>query len=121
MIGDPKERAEHVMLVDLGRNDLGRVCDYGTVKVSEMMVIGKFCSHVMRIVQSRSRHAAENMDATRWYVLPSPLAHSPAHRKSARWGMLRSGVRRGVMAALMGYSLAATPDLHRHSHAGHAW
>ena len=48
LINDPKERAEHVMLVDLGRNDLGRVCDYGTVKVTKMMYIERF-SHVMHI------------------------------------------------------------------------
>jgi len=46
---DEKERAEHVMLVDLGRNDLGRVCDYGSVKVNELMVIERY-SHVMHIV-----------------------------------------------------------------------
>ncbi len=49
LLADPKERAEHVMLVDLGRNDLGRVCEYGTVKVSEYAVIEKY-SHVMHIV-----------------------------------------------------------------------
>jgi anthranilate synthase component 1 len=49
LIADPKERAEHVMLVDLGRNDLGRVCDYGTVHVPELMVVERY-SHVMHIV-----------------------------------------------------------------------
>ena len=49
LLADPKERAEHVMLVDLGRNDLGRVCQPGTVKVSELMVIERY-SHVMHIV-----------------------------------------------------------------------
>jgi len=48
---DPKERAEHVMLVDLGRNDLGRVCRYGTVSVPELMKIERY-SHVMHIVSS---------------------------------------------------------------------
>ncbi|MBC8099232.1 MAG: chorismate-binding protein, partial [Armatimonadetes bacterium] len=48
LLADPKERAEHVMLIDLGRNDLGRVCDYGTVKVTEMMIVEKY-SHVMHI------------------------------------------------------------------------
>jgi len=49
LLGDPKERAEHVMLVDLGRNDVGRVCDYHTVRLSECMVIERY-SHVMHIV-----------------------------------------------------------------------
>jgi anthranilate synthase component 1 len=49
LLADPKERAEHVMLVDLGRNDLGRVCEYGTVHVLEFFTIEKY-SHVMHIV-----------------------------------------------------------------------
>jgi anthranilate synthase component 1 len=49
LLADPKERAEHVMLVDLGRNDLGRVCEYGTVQVSDFFTIEKY-SHVMHIV-----------------------------------------------------------------------
>jgi len=49
LLDDPKERAEHVMLVDLARNDLGRVCDYGTVAVKDLMVIERY-SHVMHIV-----------------------------------------------------------------------
>ncbi|MBN1305569.1 MAG: anthranilate synthase component I [Anaerolineales bacterium] len=51
LLDDPKERAEHVMLVDLARNDLGRVCDYGSVHVSEQMVIERY-SHVMHIVSN---------------------------------------------------------------------
>ena len=49
LLADPKERAEHVMLVDLGRNDLGRVCRYGTINVPEYAVIERY-SHVMHIV-----------------------------------------------------------------------
>jgi len=49
LLADPKERAEHVMLVDLGRNDLGRVCEYGTVRVSDFFTVEKY-SHVMHIV-----------------------------------------------------------------------
>ena len=46
-----KERAEHVMLVDLGRNDLGRVCDYGTVRVPQYMALERY-SHVMHLVST---------------------------------------------------------------------
>jgi anthranilate synthase component 1 len=46
---DPKECAEHIMLVDLGRNDLGRVCDYGSIKVSELLAVERY-SHVMHLV-----------------------------------------------------------------------
>ena len=49
LLADPKERAEHVMLVDLGRNDLGRVCEYHTVEVTDFMIVERF-SHVMHIV-----------------------------------------------------------------------
>lgn len=49
LLADPKERAEHVMLVDLARNDIGRVCDFGTVEVKDLMIIERY-SHVMHIV-----------------------------------------------------------------------
>ena len=53
LLADPKERAEHVMLVDLSRNDLGRVCEFGSVTVDELMVIERY-SHVMHIVSGVS-------------------------------------------------------------------
>ena len=49
LLADPKERAEHVMLVDLARNDIGRVCDYESVEVKDLMIIERY-SHVMHIV-----------------------------------------------------------------------
>src|SRR5207245_7937043 len=49
LLADPKERAEHVMLVDLARNDIGRVCDFGSVQVKDLMTIERY-SHVMHIV-----------------------------------------------------------------------
>ena len=59
LLADPKERAEHVMLVDLGRNDLGRVCQPGSVTVKDLMVIERY-SHVMHIVsQVEGRLAAQ--------------------------------------------------------------
>ena len=62
LLADPKERAEHVMLVDLGRNDLGRVCAQGTVKVSEFMGVERF-SHVMHIVSNVQGRLKPSMDA----------------------------------------------------------
>ena len=61
LLADPKERAEHIMLVDLGRNDLGRVCDYGSVKVERLMFVERF-SHVMHLVSSLRGHLRENVD-----------------------------------------------------------
>ena len=65
MLSDEKERAEHVMLVDLGRNDLGRVSEYGSVKVRDLMHVERY-SHVMHIVsalEGRLRPALDAMDA----------------------------------------------------------
>lgn len=62
LLADPKERAEHVMLVDLGRNDLGRVCDYHTVQVNEFMIIEKY-SHVMHIVSNVVGHLKREKNA----------------------------------------------------------
>lgn len=62
LLADPKERAEHVMLVDLGRNDLGRVCRTGTVSVSELMIIERY-SHVMHIVSNVQGTLQEDRDA----------------------------------------------------------
>ncbi|WP_136513414.1 anthranilate synthase component I [Geomonas edaphica] len=62
LLADPKECAEHVMLVDLGRNDLGRVCTTGSVKVSELMVIERY-SHVMHIVSNVQGNLAQGFDA----------------------------------------------------------
>ena len=59
---DEKERAEHVMLVDLGRNDLGRVSDYGTVKVRDLMYVEKY-SHVMHLVSALEGHLRPDLDA----------------------------------------------------------
>jgi len=62
LLASEKERAEHIMLVDLGRNDLGRVCDYGTVKVEQLMGVERF-SHVMHIVSSLRGRLREDVDA----------------------------------------------------------
>ncbi len=62
LLTDPKERAEHVMLVDLERNDLGRVCTYGSVQTNEFMAVEQ-CSHVNHIVSTVQGRLAESRDA----------------------------------------------------------
>jgi anthranilate synthase component 1 len=62
LLADPKERAEHLMLVDLGRNDLGRISEYGSVHVSDFMVIEKY-SHVLHIVSNVEGTLAKGKDA----------------------------------------------------------
>ena len=61
MLASEKERAEHIMLVDLGRNDLGRVCDYGTVKVEKLLTVERY-SHVMHLVSSLRGRLREDVD-----------------------------------------------------------
>ncbi|MGA8143105.1 MAG: anthranilate synthase component I [Candidatus Acidiferrales bacterium] len=61
LLADPKERAEHIMLVDLGRNDLGRVCEYGSVKPERLMFVERY-SHVMHLVSSLRGRLRDGVD-----------------------------------------------------------
>ncbi len=72
LLADEKERAEHVMLVDLGRNDVGRVCRYGTVKVSGLMFVERY-SHVMHLVSSIRGKLRKDVDAwdALWACFPA--------------------------------------------------
>jgi anthranilate synthase component I len=82
LINDPKERAEHVMLVDLGRNDLGRVCKYGTVSVDELMAVETY-SHVLHIVSQVSgelRDGVTAMDVLRAALPAGTLSGAPKVR-----------------------------------------
>jgi anthranilate synthase component 1 len=82
LLADPKERAEHVMLVDLGRNDLGRVCEYGTVAVDELMVVETY-SHVLHIVSQVSgtlRDGMSAMDVLRATLPAGTLSGAPKVR-----------------------------------------
>ena len=62
LLADEKERAEHVMLVDLGRNDVGRVCKYGSVSVNDLMILERY-SHVMHIVSDVTGDLRDDLDA----------------------------------------------------------
>jgi anthranilate synthase component 1 len=82
LLADPKERAEHVMLVDLGRNDLGRVCAYGSVEVEEFMAVENY-SHVMHIVSSVTgtlRRGVGALDALRSVLPAGTLSGAPKVR-----------------------------------------
>jgi anthranilate synthase component I len=82
LLADPKERAEHLMLVDLGRNDLGRVCEYGSVTVDELMVVETY-SHVLHIVSQVSGMLREDvgpLDALRAVLPAGTLSGAPKVR-----------------------------------------
>jgi anthranilate synthase component I len=111
LLGDEKERAEHVMLVDLGRNDLGRVCEYGSVSVDEMMVVETY-SHVMHIVSSVSgtlRNGVTAMDALRASLPAGTLSGAPKIRAMQIIDELEP-VKRGPYGGAIGY-LSYTGDL----------
>jgi anthranilate synthase component 1 len=104
LLADEKERAEHVMLVDLGRNDLGRVCEYGSVVVDELMEIESY-SHVMHIVSSVSgtlRGDVGAMDALRSVLPAGTLSGAPKVRAMQIIDELEP-VKRGGYGGAIGY------------------
>jgi anthranilate synthase component 1 len=104
LLEDEKERAEHVMLVDLGRNDLGRVCEYGTVVVDELMEVETY-SHVMHIVSSVSgtlREGVGAMDALRSVLPAGTLSGAPKVRAMQIIDELEP-VKRGGYGGAIGY------------------
>jgi anthranilate synthase component 1 len=104
LLADEKERAEHVMLVDLGRNDLGRVCEYGSVTVDELMEIESY-SHVMHIVSSVSgslRDGVGAMDALRSVLPAGTLSGAPKVRAMQIIDELEP-VKRGGYGGAVGY------------------
>lgn len=104
LMADPKERAEHVMLVDLGRNDLGRVCDYGTVRVPLMMTVERY-SHVMHIVshvEGKLRGDMDAFDLVRATFPAGTLSGAPKVRAMEIIEELE-GVRRGTYGGSVGY------------------
>jgi anthranilate synthase component 1 len=104
LLADEKERAEHVMLVDLGRNDLGRVCEYGSVTVDELMEVETY-SHVMHIVSSVSgtlRAGVGAMDALRSVLPAGTLSGAPKVRAMQIIDELEP-VKRGGYGGAIGY------------------
>ena len=111
LLADAKERAEHVMLVDLGRNDLGRVCEYGSVAVDEFMAVETY-SHVMHIVSSVSgklRGDVGPMDALKSILPAGTLSGAPKVRAMEIIDELEP-VKRGGYGGAIGY-LSYTGDL----------
>ncbi|HYP49237.1 MAG TPA: anthranilate synthase component I [Thermoleophilaceae bacterium] len=111
LLADEKERAEHVMLVDLGRNDLGRVCEYGSVNVDELMVIETY-SHVIHIVSAVSGRLREDvtpMTALKASLPAGTLSGAPKIRAMQIIDELEP-VSRGPYGGAVGY-LSYTGDL----------
>jgi len=104
LLADPKERAEHVMLVDLGRNDLGRVCEFGTVQVPELLAIERY-SHVMHIVSHVSAQLRKDMDAYDLLRATFPAGTVSGAPKVRAMEIIEEleGVRRGPYAGAVGY------------------
>ena len=104
LLADPKELAEHLMLIDLGRNDIGRVAETGSVRVTEKMVIERY-SHVMHIssnVEGRLRADKSAMDVLRATLPVGTLSGAPKIRAMQIIDELEP-VRRGIYGGAVGY------------------
>ena len=112
LLADPKERAEHVMLVDLARNDLGRVCDYGSVHVPEQMIVERY-SHVMHIVsqvEGRLRVEYDAFDLLKATFPAGTVSGAPKIRAMQIISDLEQ-TPRGPYAGVVGYiSTSGTMD-----------
>lgn len=104
LLADPKERAEHVMLVDLARNDLGRVCTPGSVQVVEFGVVERY-SHVWHIVSTVSGTVAVDRDAFDVFTAAFPHGTVSGAPKVRAMQLLEGiePVRRGIYAGAVGY------------------
>ncbi len=104
LLADEKERAEHIMLVDLGRNDIGRVCEYGTVQVDNLMVIERY-SHVMHIVSNvhgTLRDGLDGFDLVRATFPAGTVSGAPKVRAMEIINELEPNAR-GLYAGAVGY------------------
>jgi anthranilate synthase component 1 len=104
LLADPKERAEHVMLVDLGRNDLGRVCEYNTIHVPELLTTETY-SHVIHLVshvEGQLREGLDAIDLLRATFPAGTVSGAPNVRAMEIIDELE-GLRRGPYAGAVGY------------------
>ncbi len=104
LLADPKERAEHIMLVDLGRNDVGRIADFGTVQLSDLMTVERY-SHVMHICSNVTGRLAEGktaFDALRACLPAGTLSGAPKVRAMQIIDELEPH-RRGPYGGAVGY------------------
>jgi anthranilate synthase component 1 len=104
LLADPKERAEHVMLVDLGRNDLGRVCKPGTVEVPEFATIERY-SHVMHIVSTVVGELRDDQTAFDALVATFPAGTLTGAPKVRAMEIIEElePTRRGIYGGIVGY------------------
>jgi anthranilate synthase component 1 len=104
LLADPKEIAEHLMLIDLGRNDVGRVSETGTVKLSDQMVVERY-SHVMHIVsnvEGKAKPGMTAMDVLRATHPAGTLSGAPKIRAMEIIDELEP-VKRGIYGGAVGY------------------
>ncbi|SMP38176.1 anthranilate synthase, component I [Neorhodopirellula lusitana] len=104
LLADPKERAEHVMLVDLGRNDVGRVAEFGSIELTEIMVIERY-SHVMHIsseVRGKLRDGLDAFDALKACLPAGTVSGAPKVRAMAVIDEIEPH-RRGPYGGAVGY------------------
>jgi anthranilate synthase component 1 len=104
LLADPKERAEHVMLVDLGRNDVGRVARYGSIRLSDVMTVERY-SHVMHITSNVSGRLAEGKTAfdALWACLPAGTVSGAPKVRAMEIIDEVEPHRRGPYAGAVGY------------------
>ena len=104
LLGDEKERAEHVMLVDLARNDMGRIAEFGTVKVTQFMEVQNY-SHVMHMVsmvEGRKKGAYHPLDLAASFLPAGTLSGAPKIRAMQIIETLEE-TRRGLYGGATGY------------------
>jgi anthranilate synthase component 1 len=104
MLNDPKECAEHLMLIDLGRNDVGRVAQTGTVKVSDMMRVEKY-SHVMHMVSDVEAHIEEGKDMFDLFAATFTAGTMTGAPKIEAMKLIADyeGLKRGFYSGAVGY------------------